>query len=82
MDRRGQAIGMRSQADVRQGPTRRQLETLSSCREALVRAGSAPTLETAALETRSAVDMLSQVDAPATSSDILDRVFARFCVGK
>ena len=61
---------------------RRQLETLSSCREALVRAGSAPTLETAALETRSAVDMLSQVDAPATSSDVLDRVFARFCVGK
>lgn len=61
---------------------RRQLEALSSCRDALVRAGSAPTLETAALETRSAIDMLSQVDAPATSTDILDRVFARFCVGK
>jgi tRNA modification GTPase len=61
---------------------RRQLETLSSCRETLVRAGSAPTLETAALETRSAVDMLSQVDAPTTSTDILNRVFARFCVGK
>jgi len=61
---------------------RRQLEALSACRDALVRAGSAQTLETAALETRCAVDMLSQVDAPATSSDILDRVFARFCVGK
>jgi tRNA modification GTPase len=61
---------------------RRQLEALSAGRDALVRGGSALTLETAALETRSAVDMLSQVDAPATSSDILDRVFARFCVGK
>ena len=61
---------------------RRQLDALSACRDALVRAGSAPTLETAALETRSAVDMLSQVDAPATDRDILDRVFARFCVGK
>jgi tRNA modification GTPase len=61
---------------------RRQLEALSACREALVRAGSALTLETAALETRSAIDMLSQVDAPTTSTDILDRVFARFCVGK
>ncbi len=61
---------------------RRQLEALSACRDALVRAGSAQTLETAALETRSAIDMLSQVDAPTTSTDILDRVFASFCVGK
>lgn len=61
---------------------RRQLEALSSCRDALVRAGSARTLETAALETRSAIDMLSQVDAPATRTDILDRIFTRFCVGK
>jgi tRNA modification GTPase len=61
---------------------RRQLEALSACRDALVRAGTAPNLETAALETRSAVDMLSQVDAPATNTDVLDRVFARFCVGK
>lgn len=61
---------------------RRQLDALSACRDAVVRAGSAQNLETAALETRSAIDMLSQVDAPATSSDILERVFARFCVGK
>jgi tRNA modification GTPase len=61
---------------------RRQLKVLSACRDALVRAGSTLTLETAALETRSAVDMLSQVDAPATNRDILDRVFARFCIGK
>ncbi|MBN2464370.1 50S ribosome-binding GTPase, partial [candidate division WOR-3 bacterium] len=62
--------------------SRRQLEALSSCRDALVRANTAPTLETAALEITSAVDMLSQVDAPAPSTEILDRVFARFCVGK
>jgi tRNA U34 5-carboxymethylaminomethyl modifying GTPase MnmE/TrmE len=61
---------------------RRQLEALSACRDALVRAGSARTLEEAALETRSAVDMLNQVEASAASRDLLDRVFARFCVGK
>jgi tRNA modification GTPase len=61
---------------------RRQMEALSASRDALVRAGSAQTLEIAALETRSAVDMLNQVDAPAASRDLLDRVFSRFCVGK
>jgi tRNA modification GTPase len=61
---------------------RRQLETLGRCRDAIVRAGTNSTLETAALETRLALDILSQVDAPTTSTDILDRVFARFCVGK
>ena len=76
------ARSLRAGPGPRLAVNRRQLEALSSCRDALVRAGSAPTLETAALETRSAIDMLSQVDAPATSTDILDRVFARFCIGK
>ena len=86
--RRYRRLRTRLAGILRAGPgpklpvNRRQLEALSSCRDALVRAGSARTLETAALETRSAIDMLSQVDAPATSTDILDRVFARFCVGK
>jgi tRNA modification GTPase len=61
---------------------RRQLEALSACHDALVRAGSARSIETAGLETRSSIDMLSQVDAPATNTDTLDRIFARFCVGK
>jgi tRNA modification GTPase len=61
---------------------RRQIEALSAGRDALVRAGLAQTLETAALETKAAIDMLSQVDTPATNTDILDRIFARFCVGK
>jgi tRNA modification GTPase len=61
---------------------RRQLESLSACREALGRAGSARNLETSALEVRLAIDMLNQIDAPAADIDVLDRVFARFCVGK
>jgi tRNA modification GTPase len=61
---------------------RRQTEALSAARDALVRAGLTRTLETAALETKSAIDMLSQVDTPTTSTDMLDRIFARFCVGK
>jgi len=73
---------LRAGPGPRLAANRRQLEALSSCRDALLRGGSAQNLETAALETRSAIDMLSQVDAPATSTDILDRVFARFCIGK
>jgi tRNA modification GTPase len=61
---------------------RRQLGALCDCRDALQRARSTKTLETAALEIRTAIDMLRQVDAPTTSTDILDRVFARFCIGK
>ena len=82
------ALRTRLAGILRAGPgpkltvNRRQLEALSACRDALLRAGAAQTLEVAALETRSAIDILAQVDAPATNSDILDRVFARFCVGK
>jgi len=76
------ARAMRAGPGPRLAASPRQLEALVACRDALVRAGSAAALETAALETRSAIDMLSQVDAPATSTDILDRIFARFCVGK
>jgi len=76
------ARALRAGPAPRLAVNRRQLEALSACRDALVRAGAAPTLEAAALETKSALDMLGQVDAPATSTDILDRVFARFCVGK
>ena len=73
---------LRAGSGPRLAVNRRQLEALSACRDALRRARLARTLETAALEVRSAIDMLSQIDAQATSTDILDRVFARFCVGK
>ena len=76
------ALALHAGPGPRLAVNRRQLEALSACRDALVRAGLASTLETAALETTSAIDMLSQVDAPAGNTDILDRVFARFCIGK
>ncbi|MBM3314063.1 hypothetical protein FJY70_05685, partial [candidate division WOR-3 bacterium] len=60
----------------------RHLQALEACREALVRGRAAPNLETAALEVTAAIDMLNQIDAPAAPPEILDRVFARFCVGK
>jgi len=89
--RTGSGIGrLRSRLTraLRAGPgpqlafNRRQLEALSVCRDALGRARSARNLETSALEVRSAIDMLNQIDAPGTNIDILDRIFARFCVGK
>lgn len=61
---------------------RRQLEALRACRDALFRSREAPNLETAALEIRSAIDMLVQVDTPTSNDAILDRIFAHFCVGK
>ncbi len=76
------ARSLRAGPGPRLAVNRRQLEALAACRDALRRARMARTLETAALEVRSAIDMLRQVDVPTTSSDILDRVFARFCVGK
>jgi tRNA modification GTPase len=60
----------------------RHLALLRACRDALRRSLTAPDAETAALEIRAAVDMLTEVDAPVSPDDILDRVFAGFCVGK
>lgn len=60
----------------------RQLTVLRACHDALRRSLAAQEVEAAALEIRAAVDMLSQVDAPTSSSEILARVFADFCVGK
>jgi tRNA modification GTPase len=60
----------------------RQLTALQACLEALERSRSAPTCETAALEIRSAVDMLTQIDPRFPADNVLDRIFSRFCVGK
>jgi tRNA modification GTPase len=69
---------------ARPGPTPSlaELDALRACRTALAAAVPAPTPETAALEIRAALGMLSQLDSPVASEDILDRVFSRFCVGK
>jgi tRNA modification GTPase len=62
--------------------SRSELDGLRSCRDALDRSLAAPSAEAAALEIRTAGDMLSQLESPVPSEGILDRVFARFCVGK
>jgi tRNA modification GTPase len=38
--------------------------------------------EFAALELRSAIDALGEIIGAVTSDDILDGIFARFCIGK
>ena len=60
----------------------RQLAALTGCRAALENSRAAPNLETAALEIRTAIDMLAQIDTLVPSETVLDRIFARFCVGK
>ncbi len=59
-----------------------RLAVFGACRDALRRSAAAGDIDVAALEIRAAVDMLSQVDVPVSSSEILARVFADFCVGK
>ncbi len=60
----------------------RHIEILEQCRDAVSRSIDTPDAETAAIELQAGLDILGQVDAPTTSTEILDRVFARFCVGK
>jgi len=60
----------------------RQLEMLRACRDAVGRSAAAPDAETAAFELRAALDALGEVDGPAPTEELLDRVFAGFCVGK
>lgn len=60
----------------------RQLAALAACRVAVENSRAAPNLETAALEIRTAIDMLAQIDTLVPNEAVLDRIFARFCVGK
>jgi tRNA modification GTPase len=60
----------------------RHLELFRESRDALASSLSAPDAEAAALELRAALASLDLIDAPASNCEILDRVFARFCVGK
>jgi len=60
----------------------RHLQVLRQTKTALERSLTAPDLETSAIEIRTALDTLAQIDAPVTNTELLDRVFARFCVGK
>ncbi len=60
----------------------RCLEAMNQCRDAVKRSLDAPDAETSAFELRAALDSLTVMGAPVASGEILDRVFARFCVGK
>ena len=60
----------------------RQSEALSESRSAVLRSSQAQDAETSAFELHAALGALGRIDPAAADSDILDRVFARFCVGK
>ena len=63
--------------------TRRQWHLLDRCRQSLARAHTSvvgPELLVADL--REAVHWLSEISGETTPEDVLDRIFARFCLGK
>ncbi len=60
----------------------RPLAALRDCRAALARAIDAPDAELAAVEITDALHAIESIDIPTGNADVLDRVFARFCVGK
>ncbi len=60
----------------------RHLHTFGEARGHLLAALRSPGLDSAALEIGLAVAKLEEVDAEPSRTDILDRVFNRFCVGK
>ncbi|MEO0081150.1 MAG: tRNA modification GTPase [candidate division WOR-3 bacterium] len=60
----------------------RHLELFNEAHVALGRSLTAANAETAALELETALACLNQIDAPQAGDGTLDRIFARFCVGK
>ncbi|UCG43558.1 MAG: tRNA uridine-5-carboxymethylaminomethyl(34) synthesis GTPase MnmE [candidate division WOR-3 bacterium] len=60
----------------------RQAQALAETRSAVLRSSQAPDVETSAFELHAAMEALGRIDPAAADGDILDRVFARFCVGK
>lgn len=60
----------------------RHVGILEDCLAALERSAAAPDAELAALEVRNSLETVDRAAAPDASAAILDRVFARFCVGK
>lgn len=62
--------------------TKRQIEHLEQCRNALTASLKTENLETRLLEVKYALDALTAIDSPLTSEEILNRIFACFCIGK
>ncbi len=61
---------------------RRHLEALKRANEALTRASTENFNETIALELRTALDALGDLTGKVTAEDILNKIFAEFCIGK
>jgi tRNA modification GTPase len=76
-------LGRRCAAGVRDlgGPQRAALEL---CRDAISRALGAGAMgpELVAVDLRQALETLDAIDGRHCSEDLLDRIFARFCLGK
>lgn len=62
--------------------TQRQIEVIGECRDNLLASLTAHDLETRAQEIKSALEALAKIDSPLVAEDVLDRIFARFCIGK
>jgi tRNA modification GTPase len=64
----------------------RHLRALADARVGVLAAlgllGGAATLDLAAHELRAATDELDQIRGRTLPEDLLDRIFARFCLGK
>ncbi|MEO0113978.1 MAG: tRNA uridine-5-carboxymethylaminomethyl(34) synthesis GTPase MnmE [candidate division WOR-3 bacterium] len=61
---------------------RRHIEALRQAQNALVRAQKENYLETIALEIRIALDALGEITGKVTNEEILNQIFAQFCIGK
>ncbi len=62
--------------------TRRQIQALQNSRDHLTASLNAPDLTIRAAEVRAALTALTEMDSPATTEEILDRIFNQFCIGK
>ncbi|MGQ9678618.1 MAG: tRNA uridine-5-carboxymethylaminomethyl(34) synthesis GTPase MnmE [bacterium] len=62
--------------------SRRQIDTLKTCRDQLYASLNSPDLETRSIEIKHALEELNQIDQPFTSEEVLNRVFENFCIGK
>ena len=60
----------------------RHIKALENARDALQHAGNARELTLVATDVRDALHSLGTITGRDVDADVLDRIFARFCVGK
>jgi len=76
------AMGHGADALVTRERTRLALEGALACLDRAARIGQSGALELAAEDVRGALRALGQVTGHVGADEVLDRVFARFCIGK